>query len=35
MDSIDLAKDRDRWRELVKAVMHLRDPQTAENFLTR
>ena len=26
MDSIGLAQDRDRWRTLVSAVMHLRVP---------
>jgi hypothetical protein len=26
MNWIDLAQDRDRWQELVNAVMNLRDP---------
>ena len=34
MDWIGLAHDRDRWRTLVSAVMNLRVPWNAGNFLT-
>jgi hypothetical protein len=34
MDSLELAKDKDRWQARVNAVMKLRVPQTAGNFLT-
>jgi hypothetical protein len=34
MDWIDLAQDRDRWQDLVNAVMKFLVPQNAGNFLT-
>jgi hypothetical protein len=34
MDWIDMAQDKGRWQALVSAVMNLRVPQNAGNFLT-
>ena len=34
MNRIDLAQDRDRWRDLVNPEMNLRVPQNVVNFLT-
>jgi hypothetical protein len=34
MDWINMAQGRDRWRALVSAVMNLRVPQNAGDFLT-
>ena len=35
MDWIALGQDRDNWRMLVNAVMKLRVPQNAGNYLNR
>jgi len=35
MNWIDLVQDTDRWQALVNAVMELRVPLNARNFLTR
>jgi hypothetical protein len=34
MDCIGLAPDMDRWWAIVQAVMNIRVPQNAGNFLT-
>ena len=35
MNWIDLVQDTDRWQAFVNAVMKLRVPLNARNFLTR
>jgi len=34
MEWIDLAEERDRWPAVVNAVMNLRVPYSAGNFMT-
>ena len=33
MDWVDLARDRNRWRALVNAIVNLRIPKNAANFM--
>jgi hypothetical protein len=33
-DWIDMVQDRDRWRSFINAVMNLKVPYNAGNFLT-
>ena len=35
VDWSDLAKNRNKWQTVFNAVMNLRDPQNAGNFLSR
>jgi len=34
VDLIDIVQDRDNWQRLVKAVMNIRVPYSARDFLT-